>query len=95
VTPPKASPTAFVVVHVLQTLQQVPATGAYSAARAVIGAARTVRRRSMALLYAALDPLPEGEDVAERVLHTDLPHPPRTLDRLVEKIGPATLELSV
>lgn len=42
VKPPRASPTMFVVVQVRQTLQQAGAIGAYSAARFVIGATRTV-----------------------------------------------------
>jgi hypothetical protein len=44
--PAVASPITFVVVQVRQTLQQAGAIGAYSAARFVIGAARTDSLRS-------------------------------------------------
>ena len=42
-----------------------------------------------------LQQLPEGQDVPERILDTDLDHPPGPLDRLVEEIGAALLELPV
>jgi hypothetical protein len=41
----------FVVVQVRHTLQQAGAIGAYSAARFVIGAARTESRRIMLSVY--------------------------------------------
>jgi hypothetical protein len=55
----------FVVVQVRQTLQQAGASGAYSAARLVIGAALTVNRVNMLSVYEANRPLTRGLDARD------------------------------